>query len=126
MGAFAFALLLVTALGGTMVLVEWYDGERPHAPSGTTAVVAVHVGLALASFAVMGVFLAIRGAGLATAMVAVVVLTALLGVTAITRSRRGRLRTARQGDVGIGFLAFHAAGALAVVVAAVVAAIIAH
>ena len=62
MGAFAFILLMVTALGGTMVLVEWYDDERRHAPDGTTAVVFSHVGLALISLVLLAV-LAVTGCG---------------------------------------------------------------
>ena len=82
MGPFAFIVLMITALGGTLVLVEWYDGERHGAPDGTTAVVFSHVGLALVSLVLLAVFLAIRGATLASAAVVAILLTAAVGVTA--------------------------------------------
>ena len=123
MGAFAFILLMVTALGGTLVLVEWYDDERRHAPSGTMAVVITHASLALASLVVLALFLAIRGAGLASAVVVVLVVTAAVGVTAFLRSRRGEPTRRREGDVSRGFLLFHGGAAVLTIVVAVVAAL---
>jgi hypothetical protein len=117
---------MVTALGGTMVLVEWFDDERQHAPNGTTAVVFSHVGLALASLVLLAVFLALRGTALASAAVLVLLLTAAVGITAFLRSRRGRPNRRREGDVGRGFLVFHGAGAALLITVAVVAAISAH
>ena len=112
---------MVTALGGTMVLVEWYDDERQHAPNGTTAVVFSHVGLALASLVLLAVFLAMRGTALASAAVLVLLLTAAVGITAFLRSRRGRPNRRREGDVGRGFLIFHG-GAAAILIIVVMAA----
>jgi hypothetical protein len=126
MGAFAFILLMVTALGGTLVLVEWYDGERRHAPNGTTAVIVSHVGLALTSLVLLALFLAMRGATLASAVVLFLLLTAGVGITAFLRSRRGQPNRRREGDVGRGFLYFHGAGAALLIVVAVAAAITAH
>jgi len=125
-GPFAFFLLMVTALGGTMVFVEWYDDERRSAPSGTFAVVVSHIGLAVASLVLLAVFLAIRGATLGSAVVLALLLTAGVGVTAFLRSRRGEPNRQRQGDVGRGFLYFHGAGAALLIVVAVVAALSAH
>ena len=126
MGPFAFILLMITALGGTMVLVEWYDDERRHAPSGTLAVIVTHASLALASLVLLALFLAMRGATLASAVVVVLLLTAAVGVTAFLRSRRGQPNRRREGDVGRGFLVFHGAGAALLIVVTVVAAISAH
>lgn len=126
MGPFAFFLLMLTALGGTMVFVEWYDEERRSAPSGTFAVVVSHIGLALASLVLLAVFLAIRGATLASAAVVVILLTAAVGVTAFLRSRRGQPNRKREGDVGRGFLYFHGAGAALLIVVALVAALTSH
>ena len=123
MGPFAFFLLMITALGGTMVLVERYDDERRHAPSGTLAVIVTHASLALASLVLLALFLAMRGATLASA---VLLLTAAVGVTAFLRSRRGQPNRRREGDVGRGFLVFHGAGAALLIVVTVVAAISAH
>jgi len=117
---------MITALGGTLVLVEWYDGERHGAPDGTTAVVFSHVGLALVSLVLLAVFLAIRGATLASAAVVAILLTAAVGVTAFLRSRRGQPNRKREGDVGRGFLYFHGAGAALLIVVAVIAALTAH
>ena len=119
-------LLMITALGGTMVLVEWYDDERRHAPDGTTAVVFSHVALAVASLVVLAVFLALRGTTLASAVVIVLLLTAAAGITAFLRSRRGQPTRRREGDVGRGFLVFHGAGAALLIAVAVVAALSAH
>src|SRR5436190_9083046 len=119
-------VLMITALGGTMVLVEWYDDERRHAPNGTTAVVFSHVGLALTSLVLLAVFLAKRGTTLASAVIIVVLLTAAVGITAFLRSRRGQPNRRREGDVGRGFLVFHGAGAALLIVVAVVAAVTAH
>jgi len=125
-GPFAFIVLMITALGGTLVLFEWYDGERHGAPDGTTAVVFSHVGLALVSLVLLAVFLAIRGATLASAAVVAILLTAAVGVTAFLRSRRGQPNRKREGDVGRGFLYFHCAGAALLIVVAVIAALTAH
>jgi hypothetical protein len=122
-GAFAFILLMVTALGGTMVLVEWYDGERQHAPNGTMAVVVTHATLALASLVVLALFLAKRGTGLASATVVVLVVTAAFGISAFLRSRRGQPTRRRDGDVGRGFLYFHGAAAALTILVAVIAAL---
>ena len=119
-------LLMVTALGGTMVLVEWYDSERKDAPDGTTAVVFSHVGLALVSLVLLAIFLALRGTTLATVAVGVLLLTAAVGVTAFLRSRRGQPNRRREGDVARGFLYFHGAGAALLIVVAIVAAITTH
>jgi len=121
LGAFAFILLMVTALGGTMVLVEWYDDERRHAPTGTLAVVVTHASLALVSLVVLALFLAMRSGGLASATVVALVATAAIGVTAFLRSRRGAPNRQRQGDVGRGFLLFHGAAAALTIIVAVVA-----
>jgi hypothetical protein len=126
LGAFAFFLLMITALGGTLVLVEWFDGERQHAPNGTTAVVISHVGLALTSLVLLAVFLAMRGTTLASAVVVFVLLTAAVGVTAFLRSRRGQPNRRREGDVGRGFLYFHGAGAALLIAVAIAAAVTAH
>ena len=126
MGPFAFILLMITALGGTLVLVEWYDDERRHAPSGTMAVVVTHASLALASLVVLALFLAMRGAGLASAMVLALVVTAVVGVTALLRSRRGEPTRGREGDVSRGFLLFHGAAAALTIIVAVVAALAAR
>src|SRR5947209_16868452 len=117
---------MVTALGGTLVLVEWYDGERQHAPNGTTAVVISHVALAVTSLVVLAVFLAMRGTTLASAVVVLLLLTAAVGISAFLRSRRGRPNRRREGDVGRGFLYFHGAAAALLIVVTVVAAISAH
>ncbi|TMK89396.1 MAG: hypothetical protein E6G57_01650 [Actinobacteria bacterium] len=126
MGPFAFILLMITALGGTMVLVEWYDDERRHAPNGTTAVVFSHIALAVTSLVVLAVFLAMRGTGLATAAIGALLLTAVVGITAFLRSRRGQPNRRREGDVGRGFLLFHGAGAALLIVVAAVAVVTAH
>ena len=126
MGPFAFVLLMLTALGGAMVLVEWYDDERQHAPNGTFAVVLSHVGLALASLVLLAVFLAVRGGTLASAVVVTLLLTAGVGVTAFLRSRRGQPNRRREGDVGRGFLFFHGGTAAVLIVIAVVAALSSH
>jgi len=126
MGAFAFMLLMVTALGGTLVLVEWYDDERRHAPSGTLAVIATHASLALLSLVLLALFLAMRGTGLASAAVAVLVITAMLGITAFLRSRRGKPNRRREGDVGRGFLVFHGGAAALTILVAVIAAVATH
>jgi membrane protease YdiL (CAAX protease family) len=125
-GAFAFILLMLTALGGTMVLVEWYDDERRAAPNGTLAVIVTHASLALASLVLLALFLAKRGTTLASAVVVLLLLTAAVGVTAFLRSRRGRPNRRREGDVGRGFLIFHGAGAALLIVVAVVAVLSAH
>src|SRR4051812_16446092 len=117
---------MITALGGTMVLVEWYDGERQHAPNGTTAVVFSHVGLAFSSLVLLAVFLAMRGTTLATAVIVVLLLTAAAGITAFLRSRRGQPNRGNEGDVGRGFLVFHGAGAALLIAVAIAAAISAH
>jgi len=119
-------LLMVTALGGTMVLVEWYDDERRVAPNGTLAVIVTHASLALASLVLLALFLAKRGTTLASAVVVLLLLTAGVGVTAFLRSRGGRPNRRREGDVGRGFLIFHGAGAALLIVVAVVAVLSAH
>ena len=119
-------LLMVTALGGTLVFVEWYDDERRHAPSGTMAVVVTHASLALVSLVVVALFLAVRGTGLASAMVLALVVTAAVGITAFLRSRRGRPTRRRDGDVGRGFLYFHGGAAALTIIVAVVAALAAR
>jgi small-conductance mechanosensitive channel len=121
---FAFFMLMVTALGGTMVLVEWYDGERRAAPDGTLAVVVSHVALALATLVLLAIFLAVRGATLASVMLGLLLLTAAFGVTAFLRSRRGQPNRRREGDVGRGFLVFHG-GAAAVLIVVATAAVLA-
>jgi hypothetical protein len=122
-GAFAFMLLMITALGGTAVFVEWYDDERRRAPSGTLAVVITHASLALASLVLLALFLAMRGTTLASAVVVVLLLTAAVGITAFLRSRRGEPNRRREGDVGRGFLVFHGAAAALLIVVAIVAAL---
>jgi hypothetical protein len=126
LGAFAFILLMLTALGGTMVLVEWYEDERHHAPNGTTAVVITHASLAFVSLVLFAVFLAMRGTALASAAVVAILLTAAVGITAFLRSRRGRPNRGRKGDVGRGFLVFHGAGAALLITVAVLAALATH
>ena len=126
LGAFAFLVLMVTALGGTAVLVEWYDDERLHAPSGTFAVVVTHASLALISLVLLALFLAKRGTGLASAVVLAIVVTAAVGITAFLRSRRGRPNRRREGDVGRGFLVFHGGAAALLIAVAVVAAVSTH
>ena len=126
MGPFAFILLMITALGGTMVLVEWYDDERHHAPSGTFAVIVTHASLALASLVFLALFLAIRGTTLASAVVVLLLLTAAVGVSAFLRSRRGEPNRRREGDVGRGFLVFHGGAAALLIVVAVIAVFAAH
>jgi small-conductance mechanosensitive channel len=121
LGAFAFMLLMVTALGGTAVLVEWYDDERRRAPSGTFAVVVTHASLALVSLVLLALFLTMRGTGIASAAVAALLVTAAFGVTAFLRSRRGQPNRRREGDVGRGFLVFHGAGAALTIVVAIIA-----
>ena len=121
MGPFAFILLLVTALGGTLVLVEWYDDERRHAPNGTMAVVVTHATLALASLVLLALYLAVRGTTLASTAVVVLLTTAAVGVSALLRSRRGQPTRRRDGDVGRGFLLFHGAAAALTIVIALVA-----
>ena len=121
MTVFAFFMLMVTALGGTMVLVEWYDGERRSAPDGTLAVVVSHVALALATLVLLALFLAMRGATLASAMLGLLLLTAAFGVTAFLRSRRGEPGRRKEGDVGRGFLVFHGGAAAVLIVVAVLA-----
>ena len=117
---------MLTALGGAMVLVEWFDDERHHAPNGTTAVVFSHVGLALASLVLLAIFLAVRGTTLASVAVVTILLTAAVGVTAFLRSRRGEPNRKREGDVGRGFLFFHGGTAALLIVIAVVAALSSH
>jgi small-conductance mechanosensitive channel len=126
MGAFAFFLLMVTALGGTMVFIEWYDGERQAAPNGTLAVVVSHVALAVATLVLLALFLATRGATLASVMLGLLLLTAAFGITAFLRSRRGQPTRRREGDVGRGFLVFHGGAAAVLILVAVVAALSAH
>jgi hypothetical protein len=126
MGPFAFFLLMVTALGGTLVFVEWYDTERQAAPNGTLAVVVSHMALALASLVLLAIFLATRGTTLASVMLVLVLLTAVVGVTAFLRSRRGQPNRRREGDVGRGFLIFHGGAAALLVVFALVVALSAH
>lgn len=126
MGPFAFFLLMVTALGGTMVFIEWYDTERLSAPNGTLAVVVSHMALALASLVLLAIFLATRGTTLASAMLVFVLLTAAVGVTAFLRSRRGQPNRRREGDVGRGFLIFHGGAAALLVVFALVVTLSAH
>ncbi|GEM_PF-7132423 len=126
MGPFAFFLLMVTALGGTMVFIEWYDTERLSAPNGTLAVVVSHMALALASLVLLAIFLATRGTTLASVMLGLVLLTAAFGVTAFLRSRRGQPNRRREGDVGRGFLIFHGGAAALLVVFALVVALSAH
>jgi len=116
---FAFFMLMVTALGGTLVLVEWYDGERQSAPNGTLAVVVSHVALALATLVLLALFLALRGPGLASAMLGLLLLTAAFGISAFLRSRRGQPNRRKEGDVGRGFLFFHGAAAAILIVVAI-------
>ena len=123
MSVFAFFMLMVTALGGTLVLVEWYDGERQSAPSGTLAVVVSHVALAVVTLVLLALYLAVRGATLASVMLGLLLLTAAFGVTAFLRSRRGQLNRRREGDVGRGFLAFHGAAAAILIVVAIATAL---
>src|SRR3954447_12845676 len=115
---------MVTALGGTLVFIEWYDSERLVAPNGTLAVVVSHVALALATLVLLAIFLAVRGATLASAMLGLLLLTAAFGVTAFLRSRRGQPNRRREGDVGRGFLIFHG-GAAAVLIVVATAAVLA-
>ena len=126
MGAFAFFLLMITALGGTLVFVEWYEDERQHAPNGTLAVVVSHVALALASLVLLTIFLAMRGGTLASAVVFFLLLTAAVGITGFLRSRRGEPSRQRKGDVGRGFLYFHGAAAAVTIIVAVMAAVAVH
>jgi len=112
-------MLMVTALGGTLVLVEWYDGERESAPNGTLAVVVSHVALALATLVLLALFLALRGVGLASAMLGLLLLTAGVGITAFLRSRRGQPNRRKEGDVGRGFLVFHGAAAAILIAVAI-------
>src|SRR6476469_5866354 len=116
-------MLMVTALGGTMVLIEWYDGERQSAPDGTFAVVVSHIALAVATLVLLALFLAVRGTGLASAMLGLLLLTAAFGITAFLRSRRGQPNRRKEGDVGLGFLVFHGGAAAILVVVAVLAAL---
>jgi len=117
---------MVTALGGTMVFVEWYDGERQAAPEGTFAVVVSHMALAVATLVLLALFLAIRGATLASVMLGLLLLTAAFGITAFLRSRRGQPNRRREGDVGRGFLVFHGAFAAVLIVVAALAVLSAH
>ncbi|MBV9410432.1 MAG: hypothetical protein JO148_02450 [Acidimicrobiia bacterium] len=126
MGPFAFFLLMVTALGGTLVFVEWYDSERLSAPNGTLAVIVSHMALALVSLVLLAIYLATRGTTLASVMLGLVLLTAAVGVTAFLRSRRGQPNRRREGDVGRGFLIFHGGFAALLVVFALVVALSAH
>lgn len=119
MSVFAFFMLMVTALGGTLVLVEWYDGERQSAPNGTLAVVVSHVALAVATLVLLALFLALRGAGLASAMLGLLLLTAAFGISAFLRSRRGQPNRRKEGDVGRGFLIFHGGAAAILIVVAI-------
>jgi small-conductance mechanosensitive channel len=114
-------MLMVTALGGTLVLIEWYDGERQSAPNGTLAVVVSHVALALATLVLLALFLAMRGATLASLMLGLLLLTAAFGITAFLRSRRGQPNRQSEGDVGRGFLVFHGGAAAILIFVAVVA-----
>jgi len=113
-------MLMITALAGTLVLVEWYDSERQHAPNGTTAVVFSHIGLALASLVLLALFLALRGTTLASAVIVLLVLTATAGISAFFRSRRGQPNRRREGDVSRGFLYFHGGAAALLIVVAIV------
>ena len=75
------------ARGADAVLIEgelitWVGrGEPPQRPD-EEAVVVTHASLALASLVLLVLFLAMRGTGLASAAVVVLVITAILGVTA--------------------------------------------
>jgi len=120
-GPFALILLLVTALGGTLVLVEWYDDERLHAPNGTMAVVVTHATLALASLVLLALYLTKRGTTLASTAFVVLLATAVVGVSALLRSRRGQPTRRRNGDVGRGFLLFHGGAAALTIAIALVA-----
>src|SRR6476661_8903979 len=115
MGAFAFVLLMVTGLGGTVVFVDWYDDERQSAPNGTLGVVVSHVALALATLVLLILFLVTRRATFASVMLGLLLLTAAFGVTAFLRSRRGQPNRRREGDVGRGLLVFHGAAAAALI-----------
>ncbi len=126
MGPLAFILLMITALGGTMVLVEWYDGERQSAPNGTLAVVVSHVALAVATLVLLALYLAVRGTGLASAMLGLLFLTAAFGITAFLRSRRGQPNRRKEGDVGRGFLVFHGGTAAILIAVAIAVALSAH
>jgi len=117
---------MITALGGTMVLVEWYDDERRHAPSGTFAVIITHASLALASLVFLALFLAMRGPTLASAVVVLLLLTAAVGISAFLLSRRGQPNRRREADVGRGFLVFHGGAAALLIIVAVVAVFAAH
>lgn len=121
MSVFAFFMLMVTALGGTLVLVEWYDSERLSAPNGTLAVVVSHVALAVATLVLLALFLAMRGTTLASLMLGLLLLTAAFGITAFLRSRRGQPNRQKEGDVGRGFLVFHGGAAAILICVAVVA-----
>jgi uncharacterized membrane protein YidH (DUF202 family) len=123
-GALALVLLLVTGLGGTVAVVDWYESERQRAPRGTTAVVAGHVTLAVATLVVMAAFLLGKSGALGWAMIAALVATGALGATAFLRSRRGRSAAGGEDDrVAPAVLVFHGAAAALTLLFAVLAAL---
>jgi hypothetical protein len=126
-GALALVFLLVTGLAGTVTVVDWYESERLCAPRGTSAVVAGHITLAVATLVVMTAFLLGKTASLGWLTVVVVPVTASFGITAYVRSTRGRSAGGDEADrVAPAVLVVHGAAAALTLLFALLAALAVH
>jgi hypothetical protein len=123
----ALLVLLVTVLVGLLTLAEFTDPRRMATMPGAVAMVAIHLGLALASAIVWTIFLVTDSAAIGWIGFAVIALTAAAGLTLYLRSSQhaatGGSDAQEMREVSRGLLVVHGAVAAVTVFFALAAAI---